>query len=83
MPGYGWPNTYAATGTDQTTLTRLRNVSWIGQYLAFLDKQLNICLDFHTKFSAIHREYSPNPRKFYGWCTSVTVRNPLGHFFPI
>jgi guanine nucleotide-binding protein subunit alpha len=27
---------------------------------------------FHSKFSAIHREYSPNPRKFYGWCTSVT-----------
>lgn len=27
---------------------------------------------FRTKFSAIHREYSPLPRKFYGWCTSVT-----------
>lgn len=27
---------------------------------------------FRTKFGAIHREYSPNPRKFYGWCTSVT-----------
>ncbi|TFK72811.1 G-alpha-domain-containing protein [Pluteus cervinus] len=24
------------------------------------------------KFSAIHREYSPNPRKFYSFCTSVT-----------
>jgi len=24
------------------------------------------------KFSAIHREYSPNPRKFYAFCTSVT-----------
>lgn len=24
------------------------------------------------KFSAIHREHSPNPRKFYGFCTSVT-----------
>ncbi|KAJ2915866.1 hypothetical protein MD484_g4551, partial [Candolleomyces efflorescens] len=24
------------------------------------------------KFSAIHREYSPNPRKFYVFCTSVT-----------
>ncbi|KII91302.1 hypothetical protein PLICRDRAFT_173177 [Plicaturopsis crispa FD-325 SS-3] len=27
---------------------------------------------FRSKFSAIHREYSPNPRKFYGFCTSVT-----------
>ncbi|KIM78223.1 hypothetical protein PILCRDRAFT_75828 [Piloderma croceum F 1598] len=27
---------------------------------------------FRSKFGAIHREYSPNPRKFYGWCTSVT-----------
>ncbi|KAJ6469404.1 guanine nucleotide binding protein, alpha subunit [Mycena sanguinolenta] len=26
-----------------------------------------------SKFSAIHREYSPNPRKFYAFCTSVTV----------
>ncbi|GLB39143.1 putative G protein alpha subunit [Lyophyllum shimeji] len=24
------------------------------------------------KFSAIHREYSPHPRKFYAFCTSVT-----------
>ena len=31
------------------------------------------CLDFRAKFSAILREYSPNPRKFYGFCTSVTV----------
>ncbi|KIJ63047.1 hypothetical protein HYDPIDRAFT_93086 [Hydnomerulius pinastri MD-312] len=27
---------------------------------------------FRSKFSAIHREYSPLPRKFYGFCTSVT-----------
>jgi len=27
---------------------------------------------FRGKFGAIQREYSPNPRKFYGWCTSVT-----------
>ncbi|KAJ3748026.1 guanine nucleotide-binding protein alpha-4 subunit [Lentinula detonsa] len=26
-----------------------------------------------SKFSAIHREYSPNPRKFYAFCTSVTA----------
>lgn len=33
-----------------------------------------VCLaDFRGKFSAIHREYSPLPRKFYGFCTSVTV----------
>ena len=29
--------------------------------------------DFRSKFSAIHREHSPIPRKFYGFCTSVTV----------
>jgi len=28
--------------------------------------------DLRGKFSAIHREYSPNPRKFYAFCTSVT-----------
>jgi len=27
---------------------------------------------FRGKFSAILREHSPNPRKFYGFCTSVT-----------
>ncbi|EPQ53703.1 guanine nucleotide binding protein alpha subunit [Gloeophyllum trabeum ATCC 11539] len=27
---------------------------------------------FRSKFNAIQREYSPNPRKFYGFCTSVT-----------
>ncbi|EJD05576.1 G-alpha-domain-containing protein [Fomitiporia mediterranea MF3/22] len=27
---------------------------------------------FKAKFAAIQREYSPNPRKFYGFCTSVT-----------
>ncbi|KAG1900334.1 guanine nucleotide binding protein, alpha subunit [Suillus fuscotomentosus] len=27
---------------------------------------------FRSKFSAIHREYSPLPRKFYGFCTTVT-----------
>ena len=33
--------------------------------------------DFKSKFSAIHREHSPIPRKFYGFCTSVTVRRKL------
>lgn len=33
--------------------------------------------DFRSKFGAIHREFSPSPRKFYGWCTSVTVRQIL------
>ncbi|KAH8116185.1 G-alpha-domain-containing protein [Phellopilus nigrolimitatus] len=27
---------------------------------------------FRAKFAAIQREYSPKPRKFYGFCTSVT-----------
>jgi hypothetical protein len=31
------------------------------------------CADFRSKFSAIQRECSPSPRKFYGFCTSVTV----------
>ncbi|TBU61057.1 G-alpha-domain-containing protein [Dichomitus squalens] len=30
---------------------------------------------FKSKFSAIHREHSPIPRKFYGFCTSVTVHS--------
>nr|GAT48866.1 guanine nucleotide-binding protein alpha-4 subunit [Mycena chlorophos] len=30
------------------------------------------------KFSAIHREYSPNPRKFYAFCTSVTDTTTTG-----
>ncbi|KZT24145.1 G-alpha-domain-containing protein [Neolentinus lepideus HHB14362 ss-1] len=30
---------------------------------------------FRSKFNAIQREYSPNPRKFYGFCTSVTDTN--------
>ena len=30
-------------------------------------------IDFRSKFAAIQREYSPSPRKFYGFCTSVTV----------
>ena len=29
-------------------------------------------IDLRGKFNAIHREYSPNPRKFYSFCTSVT-----------
>ena len=30
--------------------------------------------DFRGKFSAIQRTYSSAPRKFYGYCTSITVR---------
>jgi hypothetical protein len=33
---------------------------------------LFLVLDLRSKFSAIHREYSPNPRKFYAFTTSVT-----------
>src|ERR1700722_8418925 len=29
--------------------------------------------DLRSKFGAIHREFSPSPRKFYAFCTSVTV----------
>ncbi|KAF9527409.1 G-protein alpha subunit-domain-containing protein [Crepidotus variabilis] len=32
----------------------------------------NVSKYLRGKFSAIHREYSPNPRKFYAFCTSVT-----------
>lgn len=39
-------------------------------------------IDFRSKFSAIQRAYSPTPRKFYGFCTSVTVR-PLIDAIPI
>ena len=34
--------------------------------------------DFRGKFSAIQRTYSPSPRRFYGYCTSVTVGISLG-----
>ncbi|KAN0127181.1 G-alpha domain containing protein [Lactarius tabidus] len=30
---------------------------------------------FRGKFSAIQRTYSPSPRRFYGYCTSVTSSN--------
>ncbi|KZT00652.1 G-alpha-domain-containing protein [Laetiporus sulphureus 93-53] len=33
---------------------------------------------FRSKFNAIHREYSPIPRKFYGFCTSVTDTTTTG-----
>ncbi|KAI0674554.1 G-alpha-domain-containing protein [Trametes maxima] len=33
---------------------------------------------FRSKFSAIHREHSPIPRKFYGFCTSVTDTTTIG-----
>ncbi|KAG6334212.1 hypothetical protein ID866_4883 [Astraeus odoratus] len=39
------------------------------------------CKYFRSKFSAIHREYSPLPRKFYGFCTSVTVCYPIPFSF--
>jgi len=35
--------------------------------------------DFRGKFNAIQRTYSPVPRKFYGYCTSITVRSVLDH----
>lgn len=38
-----------------------------------IERQLTATPDFRSKFSAIHREHSPIPRKFYGFCTSVTV----------
>ena len=40
-------------------------------YVTWLS-QLFFVSDLRSKFSAIHREYSPNPRKFYAFCTSVT-----------
>ncbi|CDO70181.1 hypothetical protein BN946_scf184774.g9 [Trametes cinnabarina] len=33
---------------------------------------------FRSKFGAIHREHSPIPRKFYGFCTSVTDTTTTG-----
>ncbi|KIK02627.1 hypothetical protein K443DRAFT_677470 [Laccaria amethystina LaAM-08-1] len=32
----------------------------------------NVSKYLRSKFSAIHREYSPNPRRFYAFCTSMT-----------
>lgn len=55
------------------------NIRSIGETLT-----LNVSsLDFRAKFSAIQREYSPQPRKFYGFCTSVTVSvNAIGTLPP-
>jgi len=36
--------------------------------------------DFLGKFSAVQRTYSPMPRRFYGYCTSVTVGISLACF---
>jgi hypothetical protein len=49
------------------------NVCLVTRYEAH-ENSFDICcfLDLRGKFSAIHREYSPNPRKFYAFCTSVT-----------
>ena len=50
------------------------NVSLLPHYAVdeTISYHLPIFVDLRGKFSAIHREYSPNPRKFYAFCTSVT-----------
>lgn len=37
-------------------------------------------IDFRAKFKAIHREYSPEARTFYGHFTNVTVCRRPGPF---
>lgn len=51
----------------------LDSVSKCGLLLIIDHTKITSFLDLRGKFSAIHREYSPNPRKFYAFCTSVTV----------
>lgn len=54
-------------------LKLLVNVSrWLVNWIRDGDAGLTSCIDLRSKFSAIHREYSPVPRKFYAFCTSVT-----------
>lgn len=49
----------------------------------YLAQPLIFLADFRSKFSAIHREYSPLPRKFYGFCTTVTVRSFVSVLFMV
>lgn len=69
--GYDYRNTFAATEIVLTIWRRLQNVSMLAS-LYFIQPLIPVA-DFRSKFSAIHREYSPLPRKFYGFCTTVTV----------
>ena len=73
---------------------RENDLDSVSKCLFFASASSNDCSDLHidlrSKFSAIHREYSPNPRKFYAFCTSVTdtattagiiASGAFGHFF--
>jgi hypothetical protein len=40
--------------------------------LALTEGDTFFLADLRGKFNAIHREHSPNPRKFYAFSTSVT-----------
>lgn len=65
--------------TGQTTWTVSANVRRIFPCLrdshSYVEFGIRVALcpsDLRGKFNAILREYSPNPRKFYAFCTSVT-----------
>lgn len=62
--------TYGDRANDLETVSKCRSSSHsdTGGRVAYRLERL----DLRGKFSAIHREYSPNPRKFYAFCTSVT-----------
>ncbi len=67
-----WQSTSVITETGPTTLMVCPNVG-IAMPIPRVELIVYLLpLDLRGKFSAIHREYSPNPRKFYAFCTSVT-----------
>jgi guanine nucleotide-binding protein subunit alpha len=60
-------------GDRENTLDAVSKCVWRLLLYICLVMDVNLLdLDLRGKFSAIHREYSPNPRKFYVFCTSVT-----------
>ena len=71
-PASGWPSMCVASESERTIPRSRRNVSPLYLYARHC-LMVSSPPDFRSKFSAIHREHSPIPRKFYGFCTSVTV----------
>uniref|UniRef100_A0A0W0EZX8 Guanine nucleotide-binding protein alpha-4 subunit n=1 Tax=Moniliophthora roreri TaxID=221103 RepID=A0A0W0EZX8_MONRR len=57
---------------EQKLSSGVRLAKYVRSYGDRPNDMENVSKYLRSKFSAIHREYSPNPRKFYAFCTSVT-----------
>ncbi|EEB92938.1 hypothetical protein MPER_08476, partial [Moniliophthora perniciosa FA553] len=57
---------------EQKLSSGVRLAKYIRSYGDRPNDMENVSKYLRSKFSAIHREYSPHPRKFYAFCTSVT-----------